>query len=402
MAQRRVVRRATLLTRLKSYPLDTYLHLHEQLETIDWDKLSDSVSLPTGFILDGLLLFCRLAISTVAVRQDERSEIFWDSSKLRNSPIAGDVLQGRGGKRGFRGWLTGVLSVISIAILLLSFINAYYIFSRRRTYTFLGRAPQDTKLAGNSSATKSQLNLDYNTSTPSSSPWKKIADKFSHAESSPAADSDKDVWELHMWNPQLFNLYLFTAFSPLHTMILFNTTYSTLIRNMVVCLLISGQIYLLTTSFLQQIMDKSLVFGEMFEEYEKKVVRPKMSVVRRDVAVGTDGSVEYCSPALGRQFVTRDIRPRHSSVSFGAVSSPQSSSSSPYTRSPMNSLPPQSMGHWDRSSNGTHGRSPVKNHTGHSGDVSKTSTAMDIAGATTAYAPSPLSYASSAPSRRMK
>ncbi|KAK9366191.1 hypothetical protein V1509DRAFT_630813 [Lipomyces kononenkoae] len=389
MAQRRVVRRATLLTRLKSYPLDTYLHLHEQFETIDWDKLSDSVSLPMGLILDGILLFCRLAISTVAIRQDERSEILWDSSKVRNNPIAGDVLQGRGGKRGFRGWLTGVLSVISIAILLLSFINAYCIFSRRRTYTFLGRDPQDQKLVGNSSATRSQLNLDSNTSTPYSSPWKSIVDKISHS-SSPVADSNKDTWQLHMWNPQLFNLHLFTTFSPLHTMILFNTTYSTLIRNIVVCLLISGQTYLLTTSFLQQVVDKLLVFGEMFEEYEKKVVRPKMSVVRRDVAVGTDGSAESYSPALDRQFVTRDIRSRPSPAFSSAMSSPQSFSPSPYRRSPMNHRTTQSSGHRDRPLYGTHSGS---------GDLGKTSTTD---GATTAYVPSPLSHSSPAPPRRTK
>ncbi|KAK9385110.1 hypothetical protein V1515DRAFT_588607 [Lipomyces mesembrius] len=404
MAQRRVVRRAALLTRLTSYPLDTYLHLHEQFETIEWDKLSDTVCLPMGFILDGILVFCRLAIATVAVKQDERSEIFWDSSKLRNSPIAGDVLQGRGAKRGFRGWLIGVLSVISVAILLLSFINAYCVFSRRRTYTFFGRDPQDRKLAGNSSATKAQLDIDNVARTPSSSPWQKIIYKISHAESSPTADPDKEIWELQMWNPQLFNLHLFTSFSPLHTLVLFNTSYSTLIRNITVCLLISGQTYLLTTNFLQQITDKSLVFGEMFEEYEKKVVRPKMSVVRRDVAVGADGSVEYYSPTLERQFVTRDIRHRSSASLFGSVvNSPQSSPSSPYRRSAMNSRPRQSIVPGDRPYYGTYSGSPLKfQAAGHSDDASRNSASVDSATATTAYAPSPLSRASPAQSRRIK
>ncbi|KAK9320524.1 hypothetical protein V1517DRAFT_206355 [Lipomyces orientalis] len=403
MAQRRVVRRAALLTRLKSYPLDLYLHLHEHFETIEWDKLSDTVSLPMGFILDGVLVFCRLAISTVAAKQDDRSEVFLDSSRLRNSPIAGDVLQGRRATRGFRGWAVGVLSVISIVSVLLSFVNAYYIFSRRRTYTFFGRDPQDKKLAGISSAKKSQLDMNTDGRTPSSfSPWRTIIDRITHSESPPAGP-DKEIWELQMWNPQLFNLRLFISYSPLHTLVLFYTSYSTLIRNITICLLLTGQLYLLTKSFLQQVADKSLIFGEMFEEYEKKVVRPKMSVVRHDAAVGADGSVEYYSPTLERHFVTRDIRPRSSSSFFESAANSPFGSSSPYRHSAMNSRPRQSALPGEGPLYGTYNGSPVRfRAAGHSSDVSRNSTPLDSARAATGYAHSPLLRPSPAQSRRLK
>ncbi|KAK9242498.1 hypothetical protein V1506DRAFT_509370 [Lipomyces tetrasporus] len=405
MAQRRVVRRAALLTRLKSYPLDLYLHLHEHFETIEWDKLSDTVSLPMGFILDGVLVFCRLAISTIAVKQDDRSEVFLESSRLRNSAVAGDVLQGRHATRGFRGWVIGVLSVISMVSVLLSFVNAYYVFSRRRTYAFFGRDPQDKKLAGISSAKKSQLDMNADPrSTSSFSHWRTIIDRITHSES-PQADPDKEIWELQMWNPQLFNLRLFLSYSPLHTLVLFNTSYSTLIRNITICLLVTGQLYLLTKNFLQQVTDKSLIFGEMFEEYEKKVVRPKMSVVRRDAAVGSNGTVEYYSPTLERHFETRDIRPRSSSSFFESAANSPFGSSSPYRLSAMSSRPRQSAlpGEGQGPLYGTYNGSPVRFRAGgHSGDVSRNSTPVDSARAATGYTHSPLLRASPAPSRRLK
>lgn len=114
---------------------------------------------------------------------------------------------------------------------------------------------------------------------------------------------------LKIWNPDQFCLRMFITFSPLHTLLLAFRSHGNIVRDCLLCLFLSAQMYILVKLFTQQVHDKQMIFSETFEEYEQKAVRPKLSVVRRDVAVGTDGSVDISVTPLNRHFATHDIRP---------------------------------------------------------------------------------------------
>ncbi|KAK9475976.1 hypothetical protein V1514DRAFT_370067 [Lipomyces japonicus] len=320
----RVIRKPPLWSRISSYPFDLYLRANEKLETIDWDKLSLSVSLPLGVGLDFILVLCRLSIAALDVQQDERNKVFIDSAQLRNSKAASAVLVGRGA-RSFRNWTIALLSTISIIIVIASVVNTFYVFFRYKTYTFFGRAQTDLKLASTptahiASVSLSSLDDSNNSEKHYGSPFTKFIPRVRGKQS--RSSTEHQVWEIRMWNPHLFNLYLFTYFSPVVTFILYTTSYTTLFKNLILSGFTSIQIFFLVRFFLQQVNDKSLVFGEMFDEYEKKVVRPKMSAKRRDVAIGTDGNVEFSTPALDRTFTTHSILPTRSHSDTPSSESP--------------------------------------------------------------------------------
>ncbi|KAK9469296.1 hypothetical protein V1512DRAFT_255934 [Lipomyces arxii] len=319
MAQRRVVRRTPWLTRIKAYPFDTFLYLHEQFETVEWDALSSTVPLPLGLTLDALLLVSRICSKLLNVSEGPRTDVLdgLDTS-IRHSPLAGDVFQGRRPSISLSSWISRCCTLLSFTLLLVSIANAYYVFTRKRTYTLLAKSPQDTGMASNSSSRRTRLNFNEPDSSLTDSPWRKIINKLRTR--ALTQDLNSDTWELQMWNPSIFNLYLFSSFSPLHTFTLYSVSYSSLFTRVLICLAITAQMYLLISMFTQQVKDKSIVFGEMFDEYEKKVVKPKLSVTRSDASVGTDGTVEFSTPMLDKQFVLRDVRPW--SVPSSAMSSP--------------------------------------------------------------------------------
>ncbi|KAK7205473.1 hypothetical protein BZA70DRAFT_278213 [Myxozyma melibiosi] len=325
-AHRRVVRRASLISRIKAYPLDLLLYINEELGTLEWDRLSETVALPAGVALDAVLFFSQLFASALNSSADLKGELFADGSALRNSHLADEVLAGRSRSGGFTRWMAAMFSALSLVILAGSFINALFVFTRRKEYAFFGRSAQDKKMNDAFYSQKSMLSLSEQSSPASSpTPQSSIRKAVNRAFSRFAIPeiSTEETWVLKMWNPDQFCLKMFVTFSPLHALLLFFRSNGNLIRDCLLCVFLSVQMYILVTLFSQQVHDKQMVFSEMFEEYEQKAVRPKLSIVRREVAIGTDGSVDFHVPLPNRHFETHDIRPSTAPPSplFGTPSS---------------------------------------------------------------------------------
>ena len=60
MPSQRVIRRQPLLQRLTAYPQDLLIWLNESWELLEWDNLSESLSIPVGIALNGLYIITRL------------------------------------------------------------------------------------------------------------------------------------------------------------------------------------------------------------------------------------------------------------------------------------------------------------------------------------------------------
>ena len=60
MPSQRLIRRQSLAQRLSSYPQDLLLSLNETYELLEWDALSDTLSIPIGLALNAIYLLARL------------------------------------------------------------------------------------------------------------------------------------------------------------------------------------------------------------------------------------------------------------------------------------------------------------------------------------------------------
>lgn len=113
-----------------------------------------------------------------------------------------------------------------------------------------------------------------------------MADGLQYSEP-PSDSSSRRVWEVMVWDPDLFKLYFFCFFSPAHLF-----TLHLLARNFTACVglsfLTSVQLYILVSFSQQQSKDKSLINGQVFKEYNTKFVDPHISVSKRDVMTSTN------------------------------------------------------------------------------------------------------------------
>jgi hypothetical protein len=94
MPPQRLIRRQSLWDRLSSYPHDLLLSLNESYELLEWDSLSDMLSIPFGVWLNLLYLIARrgqLEEASSALEVD----VFEGSA--RASGDGGGLFEGSGG-----------------------------------------------------------------------------------------------------------------------------------------------------------------------------------------------------------------------------------------------------------------------------------------------------------------
>ena len=126
-----------------------------------------------------------------------------------------------------------------------------------------------------------------------------LARENAEARSNP--DAARDVWQIAVWDPTPISLRMFCLFSPGHILVywLFLPAASsdprpstTVMTTIVLAGLLSAQLLLLQSSFLQQSKDETTIHREVMNEYDTKYVHPRTQPQMRDV--GT----QYCNPEM--------------------------------------------------------------------------------------------------------
>jgi hypothetical protein len=150
-------------------------------------------------------------------------------------------------------------------MILASIGNAYFLFTRRRTYQLRPQA------AGSS--------------TP---------------DALPSASSPTEL--LDAWEPSLPSLRFFCVLSPVHLLITWHLCQSP--YTLVVLLSLSASQLFLAHLFMQHVRDKKILYGHVFSEYERNFVEPRLSIMKRDVGCGTSPDeqgvyVEVHTPKVG-------------------------------------------------------------------------------------------------------
>lgn len=279
----RVVRKQSLWTRLKSYPLDLLLELNEQRELVDWDAYAESMALPLGLILTVVYFFIRFWQDNGVVNEAKSHYFHYNESLLRDSKYFATSQQSLGAR---------IVSFTSSIIITVNVTNTLLFLLKTKRYTIYNK---DT--IQKSSARK------VSRSSWSFLPWVSDEEEVEH-------------WELNMWNPSKFSTHLFVSFPPFNVAFLYLAQSS--FTNLAFLLLTSCVLYLvIIKGYVVLIQDKQVLYQETFDEYERKYVRPKLSVAKREVAVdATHGPydrdvIHYYSPGhTEKLFKTHDKKGR--------------------------------------------------------------------------------------------
>lgn len=293
MAMPRIVRRSQ--ASWKSVFLDWLLEASENLSLVDWDHLSRRWAVPLGLIINLVYWLCCLQISYS--QSTASSSVFQPRGPTRQSTNT---------RATTARWQTFVWT-IQMVFAIGTLTNTWYCFSRKREYILQSAGSENA--AGRQAQSKSDPQTPSRNTTGSSgslgwdvlgrySPFPDVQRRHKITLAALADQSRKIV----AWEPSMASLRLFCVFSPVHAFVSYNYCRSPLTP--VLLVLVGAQSLYLTELYIRHVADKRMIYGQVFSEYEKSFVEPRISIMKRDVGVGTRADdngvyVEVHTPKVG-------------------------------------------------------------------------------------------------------
>lgn len=271
--------------------VDLLVAFSEDVSLVDWDQLSRRWIGLAGLLIN--LFFWALRAQADHISKTAVESVF-DSHPASKLGRSGSVRN---------GWTSKLVLLASTLCVVGSVFNTWYCFSRKRGY----------QLAPQSSGRPHLSTSDEKPAAGFSTPIQAARSIFTgatkgvrseHADrpivSIPANEDESRT--VRMWDPSMVSLRIFSVFSPAH--VLLTWSYSSRPANWIVLLLLSLQSLYLIEIFCQHVLDKKLIYGQVFSEYEKNFVEPRLSIMKRDVGVGTRADdngvyVEVHTPKVG-------------------------------------------------------------------------------------------------------
>lgn len=268
----RLVRKAPLSERIKTYldPSDWALWISEELSSSDWEDFAASYALSIGFGVN--VAFIVAQANTGASNSFDNDGVFREAS----GP----------------GWLSWIANLLVLVLSAASFANAWLVYSKKRHYRLFEQPIETTP------TTPSAKRVRVDSSPAGASPFgvfRNIAQRNSAAARA-HPDATRDVWEIAVWDPNPLCLELFCLFSPLHIILYYlNLPVAPLdprpsvrvVATVFIGMVLSLQLWLLRSSFTQQIKDNTIINRQVLHEYDSKYVHPSMQKQSRDVAIQT-------------------------------------------------------------------------------------------------------------------
>jgi hypothetical protein len=268
----RLVRKAPLSERIKTYldPSDWALWISEELSSSDWEDFASSYALYIGFGAN--VAFIVAQANTGASNNFDNDGVFREAS----GP----------------GWLSWLANMLVLVLSTASCANAWMVYSKKRHYRLFEQPIETTP------TTPSAKRVRVDSSPAGASPFgyfRNIAQRNSAAARA-HPDATRDVWEVAVWDPNPLCLELFCLFSPLHVALYYlNLPVAPLdprpsvrvVATVFVGLVLSLQLWMLRSSFTQQIKDNTIISRQVLHEYDSKYVHPSMQRQSRDVAIQT-------------------------------------------------------------------------------------------------------------------
>lgn len=288
----RLVRKAPLAERIKSYldPSDWALWISEELSSSDWEEFAASYALSIGFGANVAYIVAQA--NTGASNSYDNDGVFREAS----GP----------------GWLSWIANIVVLILSFSSFANAWLVYTKKRHYRLFEQPIETTP------TTPSAKRVRVDSSPAGASPFgyfRNIAQRNTAAARA-HPDATRDVWEIAVWDPNPLCLQLFCLFSPLHVVLYYlNLPVAPLdprpsvrvVATIVIGLVLSLQLWLLRSSFTQQIKDNTIINRQVLHEYDSKYVHPSMQKQSRDVAIQTISKKRNRDSSVGVKGSPRDL-----------------------------------------------------------------------------------------------
>ncbi|EGW35521.1 uncharacterized protein SPAPADRAFT_58753 [Spathaspora passalidarum NRRL Y-27907] len=329
MSKKKFIRRQSFISKIQSFPFDLYLYVNEVITSIDWNSVE---SIHIANTLGISLTLLDLAIVSLlnyynSINSKSNNLLFksnyYDYQYLKKHLSTSPKFTHYDVTASF----TWVLSLLSNAITVASIANFILLIKSSRKYGLL-------YLTENNKST-----TVYKTSTTD---WLGFLDSlfvklFGKEEDVTQSSIDQthdttvveeDTYYMNTWDPNKFTLHLFITLNPLNIFIIH---ISSLLISLAVMVIQVTMSWLIISKFNQLIIDKQIIYQEMFKEYNNKFVNPKLNILKKDVAIdATKGPYDTTvltdkQPYLlskTKKFVTHDARGKEV-VEYGNVDVPK-------------------------------------------------------------------------------
>ncbi|KTW28055.1 hypothetical protein T552_01917 [Pneumocystis carinii B80] len=175
----------------------------------------------------------------------------------------------------------GMCLWISIGLFIWSVFCTILCFGTSRQYCLFAR--EEEHPPPSTSARRRVLNKEGVSGT-----LRSLIDRFrlvNSKEEKKGSNISEEVWELRVWNPSTLLIRFFCFFNPINLILLWTNPLSP--KNILLATGISIQLYLFHRIYANYVIDKSIIHSEVFHEYSKKFVEPRLFPYKRDVATST-------------------------------------------------------------------------------------------------------------------
>jgi hypothetical protein len=268
----RLVRRAPLSERIQAYldPSDWLIWISEELNSNDWEDFAQAYSHYIGFGAN--LLFVIAQANSGASTRHNQDSVFRE--------VSGP------------GWMKWFMNALVLVLAGATFGNAWLVYSKRRYYRLFEQSVDV------SPATPSARRVRVDSSPAGASPLGYIRNVIARNSAAGRAhpDTQRDVWEISVWNPNPLCLELFCLFSPLHVVLYYlNLPVAPMdprpsvkvTMTVSMGFFMSLQLWWLRRAFTQQTKDNAVISREVLHEYDAKFVHPALHKPCRDVGIQT-------------------------------------------------------------------------------------------------------------------
>lgn len=277
----RRVRKTPITEKIKNYPFDLWLSINEWTMSIYWDEYSH-LSFGLGNLLSILFIF----ISKLNNYSNPKASSIFQSDYYSYDRIKQKAFKGQSGN----SVSAGLVQFSTFILFTTSIINTINLIISVKTYSLL-----NSEKPNSPSVKETLLNEESNKwlhfLTLIFSSFKRIDDSF--IDDSGTTDTsnieinlfDKVVYEMNVWDPSKFQLFLFSGFNPLNLLIIKLINELSIWKILFIVFIINCQLYWVIDRFFILLNDKQILYQEMFSEYNNKFVKPKTEILKRDVGI---------------------------------------------------------------------------------------------------------------------
>ncbi|CAI5759483.1 unnamed protein product [Candida verbasci] len=309
MSKNRLIRRQSLITKIQSWPFDFWLYINEIKNSINWDDYHLNIALPLGISLSVILLIVTNILNYYKSISYISNNMLFDTNeynKLKNHIIKKNIVYNE--ENNFTNSILYLFNLISVLIILISLINTCNIFTSKRNYNLLY-----CKKKPNSSSTLRTSIYKFSIIIEILDFVLNLFHKQDHEDDESSEEEEKEendevddsIWQLNVWDPSKFSLYLFIVLNPITSfLIYFNNSNNSLLNLISSLTLISVFNYLLISKFLNLINDKQIIYQEMFKEYNFKFVKQKTNIPKKDTMIDATQGPYYSTVLMDNKSYT--------------------------------------------------------------------------------------------------